>query len=58
MYIDRMMKSHVSLQNKELRCPLCKELLGTRMIYQKEQRLAYRLFAGSIKKQIMNSQNM
>lgn len=55
MYLDRMIEPKVSLTTKELRCPSCKELLGSRMIYEKEQRLAYRLFVGSIAKKIVSA---
>ena len=55
MYVDRMMESRVSLNNKNLACPSCKETLGMQIIYKKERRLAYRLFAGSVLKTIVNS---
>lgn len=58
MYVDRMINSSASLANKELRCPSCKETLGIRIIYKKEQRPAYRLFAGAITKKILNSRKI
>lgn len=58
MYIDRMIEPCVSLINKELRCPSCKETIGIRIIYKKEQRPAYRLFAGAIAKKIINSHSI
>lgn len=57
MYIDRMINPHVSITKKTLNCPSCLELAGVKIIYAKEQRLAYRLFAGSITKEIVSSQN-
>ena len=56
IYIDRIIDPKISLTNKSLDCPACNEVLGVRMIYKKEQRQAYRLFAGSIAKKIVNSQ--
>ena len=58
MYIDRMIEPRISLMSKELRCPSCKEIMGIRIIYKKEQRPAYRLFAGAITKKIINSHNI
>ena len=58
MYVDRMIKPRVSLLSKELRCPSCKEAIGVRIIYKKEERPAYRLFVGSVKKQVTNSQSI
>jgi hypothetical protein len=52
-----MIEPKVSLKTKELRCPSCKELIGLRMIYKKEQRFAYRLFAGAITKKIVSAHN-
>jgi len=64
MYLDRMLspdkyKKLVATSLKKLPqlvCPNCKELLGVPIIYKKENRLAYRLFAGSVIKKILNSQ--
>ncbi len=58
MYIDRMIQPNVSVTTKELRCPGCKETVGIQIIYKKEQRLAYRLFVGSVTKKIVNSQTI
>jgi hypothetical protein len=51
LYIDR-------IQNPEqikpqLICSNCKEVLGTQIIYKKENRPAYRLFAGAVSKKIV-----
>jgi hypothetical protein len=56
LYLDRIYQSHLyeGLQDRALQdlphllCPHCGEHLGMPMIYQKEQRLAFRLFAGAV----------
>ena len=56
LYLDRIYQSTVyaGLQHRvlphlpQLLCPQCGEHLGMPMIYQKEQRLAFRLFAGAV----------
>jgi hypothetical protein len=56
LYLDRIYQSNVyeglqhhALQHlPQLLCPNCGEHLGMPMIYQKEQRLAFRLFAGAV----------
>lgn len=55
MYIDRMIQPQVSLTTKQLNCPSCKEHLGVQIIYKKEDRLAFRLFVGSVTKKIVSS---
>lgn len=50
MYLDRMIDPTVAINAKELLCPECHRLLGTLMIYKKEDRPAYRLFVGAVKK--------
>ncbi len=60
MYLDRIYKSgkyidftKSQLANvPQLRCDECKKLLGTPYIYKKENRLAFRLFVGSVSKKI------
>lgn len=58
MYIDRMIDPEVSTTKKDLSCPGCKELVGVHIIYKKEQRPAYRLFVGSVTKEIVSSQSV
>jgi hypothetical protein len=60
MYIDRMSdSSYEGMQNLSLKdipqlvCPSCKRLLGVPIVYEKEQRLALRLFVGSVTKKIV-----
>jgi len=60
LYLDRIYQSnaYTGLQHLALRqipqliCPHCREHLGIPIIYQKEQRLAFRLFEGSVTKKI------
>ena len=60
LYLDRIYQSHIyeSIQHRALKdipqllCPQCGEHLGIPMIYQKEQRLAFRLFEGAVTKKI------
>lgn len=60
MYLDRIFESNVysDLQKLSLKsipnltCPRCEKLLGVPYIYEKEQRLAFRLFVGAIAKKI------
>lgn len=54
MYIDRCIDSGVSLKGKELRC-LNSHVLGVRVIYEKEERFAYRLFVDAVDKKIVKS---
>ncbi|MBI2674607.1 MAG: hypothetical protein HYX22_02625 [Candidatus Yanofskybacteria bacterium] len=51
LYLDRI--NNLKHINKELVCPECKEVLGVKMIYKKENRPAIRLFAGSVSKKII-----
>ncbi len=53
MYLDRM-NTH-NLTTNDLMCPNCKRLLGSYMIYEKENRPAYRLFVGSVNKAIVKA---
>lgn len=64
MYIDRMNGSiYDGTQNLALKdipnliCPKCKKLLGVPMIYEKEQRLALRLFVGAVSKRTVKNSN-
>lgn len=52
MYIDRIRESKVSLLRKDLSC-LKQHLLGVRVVYEKENRPAYRLFVDAVKKTII-----
>ena len=63
MYLDRIraLSSRSNYEGQsvdilpELACHECSAILGKPMIYKKENRLAYRLVPGAIKKKIMKS---
>jgi len=48
MYLDRIVGQ--KLQQKNLSCPKCKELIGVATVYKKENRPAIRLFVDSVTK--------
>mgnify|MGYP001604765282 CR=1 FL=1 len=50
IYLDRI--QDLSEFPKQLICSNCHKILGTQYIYEKENRLAYRLVLGSIAKRI------
>jgi hypothetical protein len=57
MYLDRITgMTFSSIDNLEdipqLICPNCQRHLGTPIIFEKERRLAYRLFVGAVSKKI------
>lgn len=54
MYLDRITDARVPLGKKSLTCANG-HLLGTRMIYEKEKRPAFRLFVDAVKKRIIKS---
>lgn len=51
LYLDRLLNH--SFTATHLSCPSCKEVLGVKIIYKKENRPAYRLFAGAVSKKIV-----
>jgi hypothetical protein len=63
MYLDRISnsKKYSNLQNisenkiPQFKCMPCSRLLGVCINYEKENRLAYRLFVGAITKKIIKS---
>lgn len=63
MYLDRISnsKKYADLQHlnakdvPELKCIPCARLLGVCVNYEKEDRLAYRLFVGAVTKKIVKS---
>lgn len=63
MYLDRIYesKTYSELQNQQLKsipkltCEKCGALIGTLFTYEKENRLAFRLFVGAIAKKIIKS---
>ena len=54
LYLDRIFNNRFT--GKNLICNKCKALLGLRYIYEKENRPAFRLFAGVIEKKTVKSQ--
>lgn len=52
MYIDRINAPTVSISNKTLTCP-DKHILAVKMVYEKENRPAFRLFVDSVTKKIV-----
>ena len=50
LYFDRIIGLNNFIDN--LNCSKCNNLIGTKMIYKPESRLAYRLQKGSIKKKL------
>ena len=62
MYLDRIYESdkYSGLENNTLKsvpqlvCPSCKTLIGIPYIYEKENRLALRLFVGGVVKKSLN----
>jgi len=55
MYLDRIMEPKASITAKELSCAKGHQI-GIRMIYEKEDRLAYRVFVDAISKKIIKKQ--
>jgi hypothetical protein len=53
LYIDRMIGKNIPT-GKDLTCSKCKTLLGVWIIYKKENRPAYRLFAGAVEKKVIS----
>lgn len=54
MYLDRILNSRVSITRKDFSCSN-DHLLGIKIMYEKENRPAFRLFVDSIKKKIIKS---
>jgi len=53
LYLDRIVSSNDLKDKDKFECKKCKTVLGIRTLYKKENRPAYRLFAGSIEKKIV-----
>jgi hypothetical protein len=52
MYLDRM---NININDDNLVCSKCERVLGTKIIWHKENRPAYRLFVGAVTKKIVRS---
>jgi hypothetical protein len=55
MYTDRMSDSQVSIKKKNLICDNG-HMLGIKIVYEKEDREAFRLFVDSVTKKLVSSQ--
>lgn len=53
LYLDRILAPREAAKKKDLACKKCKTVLGVRGVYKKENRPAFRLFAGAIQKKII-----
>ncbi|MBI2148577.1 hypothetical protein HYU23_02765 [Candidatus Woesearchaeota archaeon] len=52
LYLDRIINKEKMKNLKMLKCENCKEILGTKYIYKKENRNAFRLYQDTIIKKI------
>lgn len=57
LYLDRITFLDNLKGTEKLECKNCKTTLGIHTIYKKENRPAYRLFAGAIEKKIVKSKD-
>jgi len=57
LYLDRLADLQASA-GKQLICKKCKTVLGVSIIYKKESRPAYRLFAGAVGKKIIKGDKL
>jgi len=53
LYVYRIKTPENFKNKKKLECKNCKTLLGVFVVYQKENRPAYRLFSGAIEKKVV-----
>ncbi len=53
LYLDRIYPT--APKSNDLICTKCKEVLGSKIIYKKESRPAYRVFVGAITKKIVSA---
>ena len=58
LYLDRIIFPYNLKGKEKLECDKCKTILGIHTIYQKENRPAYRLFAGAVNKKIVKGNNL
>lgn len=54
MYLDRIIDPVVSIRGKTLLCPQ-EDVLGVKIIYEKEKRPAFRLFVDAVQKKIVKA---
>ena len=60
LYVDRIFAPEglTDKRNKNLVCKRCKTVLGIQNVWKKENRLAYRIFAGAIVKRIVKGDKL
>lgn len=58
LYADRIVSEESLKKAKNLQCNACGAILGVRTIYEKENRIAYRLFAGAVGKKIVKGERV
>lgn len=56
MYIDRIIGLNVNGTNLE--CGKCEQLLGIKSVYEKENRLAIRMFVGAVGKKVVSNKTV
>lgn len=54
MYIDRILNPNVSIKKKDFSCPTG-HMLGVKVVYEREKRLAFRLFVDAVIRKIVKS---
>ncbi|MDQ3075923.1 MAG: hypothetical protein M3Q34_02245 [bacterium] len=54
MYVDRILNNIVPISGKNFGCPTG-HLLGVKVIYEKEKRLAFRLFVDAVIRKVIKS---
>ena len=55
LYLDRIIFPKDLGSKKNLECEKCKTILGILILYQRENRTAFRLFAGAVTKKIIKA---
>jgi len=58
LYLDRIISPRSLTAKENLVCKKCKAMLGVPIIYRKESRPAFRLFAGAVEKKILRGENI
>lgn len=58
LYLDRIMLPAGLKPTKSLACRHCQAVLGVSSVYQKENRPAYRLFAGAVEKGLIKEKDL
>jgi len=55
MYLDRISDEAADIKVDHFACPSCQKILGTRIVYEKENRPAIRLLIGAVNKKIIKT---